>query len=254
MRIALSAALLLIALPLVAAEEKNADVIDCDRPGIANGSGTVGREVFQIEVGFERDHQAGATLWSTPVLFRYGLTKAFELRVQGNGYERLHVDGFRFDGWSPVGIGFKYHIFDEDEKTHRPSLGLIGNVTVPSGSSVFKSHRTGADLTLAADFNLTDHWQLEANGGASLKTDDHSFFAGTAAMTIQYNIDKTRNVFIDGGLTAPEEKGGTSAVLVDTGAAWIVASDTQFDVSIGWGAHGSSVPDTFIAAGVSHRF
>jgi hypothetical protein len=225
------------------------DAINADRPGIADGSQTVGRGVFQIELGAERDHAGDVRVLSTPLLLRYGVSAPLELRVEGDGYNRATLPGFSTSGWAPLSVGLKYHFLE------KPSLGIIARYFPVSGSGAFKSEHPSADLRLAADVDLNEQWSLNPNVGVSTQNDgDGRFTAALAAMTLQYNVSKKFNVFVDGALQAPEERNGSSSLIFDTGAAWIVGNDLQLDVEAGWGARGQSVPNVFVGAGISRRF
>lgn len=249
MRFALALSVLLAAATALAQEQR--EPINPDRPGIADGSQSVGRGVFQVELGGERDHFVDGDVHalSTPLLLRYGITEPLELRVEGNGYNRVTAPGFRTSGWAPVSIGFKYHFLD------KPSLGIIGRYFPVSGSGEFKSEHPSADLRLAGDVDLTEKWSLNPNVGVATQDDgDGRFTSALAALTLQYNFTKKFNVFVDGGLQSPEERGGSASLILDTGAAWIVGNDLQLDVEAGWGARGQSPPNVFIGAGISRRF
>jgi hypothetical protein len=198
------------------------DLINPDRPGIADGSATIGRGRFQIETGAERDDASDSRTLTTPTLVRYGVSEALELRVEGEGWQHELGDG---SSWQPASIGLKYHFFD------KPSLGVIARV--------FPTEHEG-DVRLAADIDLNEHWSLNPNVGV----DRHS---ATAALTVQYNLSKRLNVFVDGGAER-------SSLLLDTGVAWIIGRDTQLDASVGWGAHGADNPNVFFSAGISRRF
>jgi hypothetical protein len=212
------------------------DQIAADRPGIADGSQTVGRGTFQLELGWERDHFADARAWSTPLLLRYGVSAPVELRVESQG--------FTSEGWAPPSIGVKTHFHD------KPSLGVIARYFPP-----FRSTRSSADVRLAADVDLGETWALNPNVGVVTRDDgDGRFAAALAALTVEYNVTKAFNLFVDGALQAPEAKRGKSAVLADTGAVWIIGNDLQLDVEAGWGAQGRTVPNVFIGAGISRRF
>ena len=229
--------------PVVYAQD--ADLINADRPGLADGSGVVGRGIFQVEVGLERDHAAGSISIATPLLLRYGLSKELELRVEGNGY--VHSEGA--NGFAPLSIGAKVHFADA------PSLGVIARLFVPSGTGAQRSHSTNGDVRLAADINLGERWSLNPNAGVASRDDgDGRFTAGLAALTLQYNLSDHANVFVDGALQSSEIRGGVAALTVDTGAVWIVGRNTQLDVSVGWGARGTTPPNVFWAAGISRRF
>jgi hypothetical protein len=232
-----------LAIPVANAQD--ADLINPDRPGLADGSGVVGLGRFQIEAGLERDHAADGVSIATPLLLRYGLSKAFELRVEGNGY--VHADGA--NGLAPLSIGAKVHFADA------PSLGVIARVFVPSGSGAQRSHTTNGDVRLAADINLGEKWSLNPNIGVAANDDgDGRFTAGLAALTVQYNLSDHANVFVDAALQSPEARGGPAALTVDAGAVRIIGSNIQLDVSVGWGAKGSTPPNVFWAAGISRRF
>jgi Putative MetA-pathway of phenol degradation len=218
----------LAALPLFAD-----DLINADRPGIADGSTTVGRGTVQLELGAERDDFSDTHALSTPLLLRYGLASDLELRVETEGWEHTPSGS----GFNPVSAGVKWHVFD------KPSLGLIARVFPKSGSGAFRSDRTAADLRLAADINLGQKWSLNPNIGVAREETTE----GTAALTVQYNISERLNVFADGGWQS-------HALNVDAGTAYIVGRHTQLDFSVGWGAHGAGLPRVWWAAGIARRF
>jgi hypothetical protein len=224
---------------------QEADLINPDRPGIADGSAVIGPGHFQLEAGLERDHSSDGRSIASPLLLRYGVSKAFELRVEGNGY--IHAAGA--NGFAPVSVGAKYHFADA------PSLGVIARIFVPSGSGTQRSHTTNGDVRLAADINLGEKWSLNPNIGVASHDDgDGRFTAGLAAFTVQYNISERANVFVDGAVQSPEQRGGETSLIVDVGGAWIVGRDMQLDVSAGWGGHGTTAPNVFVGAGISRRF
>lgn len=232
-----------------AVSAQDREPVNADRPGIADGSQTVGPGVFQVELGAQREHDGGLHVLSTPLLLRYGLSAPLELRVEGDGYSRATAPGFHASGWAPLSVGFKVHFND------KPSLGIIGRYFPASGSGAFKSEHPSADLRLAADVDLSERWSINPNVGVATQDDgDGRFTSALAAMTLQFNVTKKFNVFVDGALQSPESRGGSSSVIADTGAAWIVGNDTQLDVSAGWGARGTTAPNVFVSAGISRRF
>jgi hypothetical protein len=247
-----------ILLAAVAAHSQGQDLINPDRPGIADGSTTIRRGAVQIEAGVERDDQLSGgveqRILSTPALLRVGITDALELRFEGTGYRRLTSPEEASSGWAPVSVGLKVHLQEEDANRHRPSLGIIARLFVPSGTGGFHSAEATGDLRLAADLDLTGHWSINPNAGIAFTEDNGRFTAALAALTIQYTFTPRLNAFVDGGMQAPETRGGTSSLLLDTGAAYIVGRNLQIDASIGWGAHGTTPPRLFWAAGVSRRY
>src|ERR1044072_3854672 len=156
----LTLALLFLATTVTAQEQ-----IAADRPGIADGSQTVGRGTFQLELGWERDHFADSRAWSTPLLLRYGVSAPVELRVESQG--------FTSEGWAPPSIGVKTHFHD------KPSLGVIARYFPP-----FRSTRSSADVRLAAGVDLGETWALTPNVGVVTRDDgDGRFAAALAALT-----------------------------------------------------------------------
>ena len=115
------------------ATEPKDDRIVTDRPDVVESSDVVGKGRFQIETSldFERDRNAGVKTqtWTTPTLFRLGVSDNFELRVETDGRvrERTEAVGVRDTqkGWADTAIGFKWHMQDGDENTGKPGIGWL---------------------------------------------------------------------------------------------------------------------------------
>src|ERR1051325_3089326 len=154
-------ALLFLATSVMAQEQ-----IAADRPGIADGSQSVGRGTFQLELGWERDHFADTHGWSTPLLLRYGVSAPFELRVESQG--------FTSNGWASPSIGMKTHFLD------KPSMGVIARYFPP-----FRSARSPADAPPAPHVALSENWALNPNVGVVTRNDGAGRFAAAlAALTV----------------------------------------------------------------------
>lgn len=133
---------------------------------------------------------------------------------------------------------------------HRARLSRLG-------TGDFRAHHVTGDVRLAADwdFSKKPKLSLNPNVGAGRYEDNqgHTFTAGLVAVTLNYLPTSKLNPFIDMGLQAPEEREGNSAVILDTGVAYIVGHNVQLDASIGSGAHGAKPPHPFISLGMSFR-
>lgn len=217
------------------------DLINADRPGIADGTATVGRGTFQIETGIDRTQ----TDIVFPTLLRYGITPSVEVRVESDTVTRQRGGP---NEWAPLSVGAKWHF------AGAPSLATIVRVTVPSGSGASKQSHVSGELQLAGDFEVGDRWSFNPNVGIAEASDGRRFTAALASLTVQFNLTERANVFVDAGTEVPEEAGGHSSVLVDAGGALIVARDTQFDAEATWRAHGKTSPALTLSAGISHRF
>ena len=240
------------------------DLINPDRPGIADGSNVVGAGLFQVETGvqreYRRDRSSRERTTFVPTLLRLGIYEGLEARVESNAYTWTKsndvVEGVTStEGASPASLGIKYHFID-GAGIQRPSVGAILRVFPPSGSGNFRSTQTTGDFRLAADWDFAPQWSLNPNIGVALLEgpDKRSYMAGLFAATLNYNPSKKLNFFVDMGLQSPEEKGGKTSLIVDFGVAYIIGDNLQLDLSVGSGAAGATPPRRFLSAGISKRF
>ena len=237
MRIAAALALLFIVAPIARAD----DLINADRPGIADGSAAVGRGTFQFETGIDRTRDDAAL----PTLLRFGVTNSIEARIESDTLVRTHGGATE---WQPVSLGVKWHFADT------PSLATIVRIFVPSGSGSSRQSHASGDVRLACDFNVGDRWSFNPNVGITEQSDGRAFLAGLAALTAQFNLSERSNVFVDAGAQTPEEKGGATSILLDAGGAYVVGRNTQLDAEATWRGRGRTAANLTLSAGVAHRF
>ena len=244
-----------------AAEEE--DLINPDRPGIADGSAVIGPGRVQVELGLQEEFRNDGAVRDrrifNPTLVRLGLTHKLELRVETLGYEfeRLRdpdLGSVHSHGANPISIGAKYQFQTSNGIAH-PSLGIIARVFAASGSGSFKTHHATGDVRLAADWDFAPKWSLNPNIGVAAyeDADGTRFNAALFALTLNYNPNKHLNFFIDTGEQGPEQKHGRTSA-IDTGIAYIVGKDIQLDLSVGTKLTGQTPPHPFIAIGFSKRF
>jgi hypothetical protein len=239
------------------------DLINPDRPGIADGSAVIGAKRLQLESGLQeefrhRGENREHTLF-IPTLLRIGISNHLEARVEGNTFTRrtdfdLTDMTNHMAGLAPFSFGLKYQIEDSNGAGH-PSIGAIVRLFPAWGTGDFSTHHVTGDLRLAADWDIAPKLSLNPNVGVAVYEDDQGkvFAAGLFAVTLNYLPSKKLNPFIDMGLQIPEEKGGKTAVIVDGGVAYIVGRNIQLDASVGTGAHGQTPPRPFVSVGVSFR-
>lgn len=254
-----------VSLAQAGSDDYNADdLINPDRPGIADGSNVVGPNHFQIETAFQQEFRGNSSSGSErifiPTLLRFGLDKSWEFRIEGNAFTWMNAyeatkSIVRSEGIAPTSLGLKYHFIDS-AGAERPSVGAIVRIFPPSGSGDFRSVHTTGDFRLAADWDFAPKWSLNPNIGFAFNEDNDKkpYTAGLFAATINYNSSKILNFFVDTGIQYPEEQNGRASVIFDAGIAYIVGKDIQVDISIGHGAVGLTPPRFFLAAGISKRF
>ncbi|HEX6718827.1 MAG TPA: transporter, partial [Pyrinomonadaceae bacterium] len=211
------------------------DLINADRPGIADGSTVVGTGTFQIESGIQEEFRRSGNdrehTFFVPTLLRFGVDSRWEVRIEGNTFTRVttidsantHTSGF-----APVSLGLKYHIYDSNSD-HQFSLGTIVRVFPEWGSKEFRTQHTTGDIRLAADWDLSSKLSLNPNVGVGWYEDDQGreFTAGLFAMTLNYLPSKKLNPFVDLGVQSPEEKNGHTGAILDGGVAYIIGRNLQ---------------------------
>ena len=241
------------------------DLINADRPGIADGSTVVGPKTFQLESGiqqeFRREGDVREHTFFVPTLLRLGIGSHWEARIEGNTFTRVAtldsnnpID--QVSGFAPVSLGFKYHIYDSD-CDHPLSLGTIVRVFPTWGSKEFRTQHATGDIRLAADWKFAPSLKLSVNPnvGIARYEDDQGklFTAGLFATTLNYLPTNKLNPFVDLGLQSPETSDGKTAAILDSGIAYIIGHNLQIDASFGTRVHGETGPHPFLAFGISWR-
>jgi len=252
-----------LSVSLASAQSANEpDLINADRPGIADGSTVVGPITFQIESGVQEEFRRSGNdrehTFFIPTLLRFGIDSRWEVRIEGNTFTRVttfdsvnnHIAGF-----APVSLGLKYHIYDSNKD--QLSLGTIVRVFPAWGSKEFRTQRTTGDIRLAADWNFAPGLKLSLNPnvGVGRYEDDQGrpFTAGLFALTLNYLPTKKLNPFVDLGVQFPEAKNGQTSAILDGGMAYIIGRNLQLDASLGTRVHGDTGPRPFLAFGISWR-
>lgn len=231
---------------------QSADPIAADRPGIADSGATIGRGWIQFEIGAQWESRPDEITLYVPALFRIGVWDRFEARIEGNTFSVDDVNGDYQSGLSPTSAGFKWAVRPAEDR--RPGVGVIARVFPKWGLGGFEAGRTTADLRLASDWEFAKGLSLNPNLGISWNDDDgEGFSAGLFAVTLGYQQRASIGWFIDASVQTPEAKGGTTAVIVDGGLAWLTHSNLQIDVSVATGLHGETPPRPFIAVGIAYR-
>lgn len=212
--------------------------IVADRPGLADGSTTVGRGVSQLESGVTGEG-GDEERFTLPTLVRFGITDRLELRVESD------VLGWTTDDsdLAPVAAGFKLRLRDG-----ALPLSLIASVQPPSGGGSLRSTAFESEARLVSDIELAEGWSLTPNVGAALVEGDGA--AAIFAASLEREMGNALP-FVDFETTIGD---GDTSMIADAGIAWVVRPDTQLDLSAGVNLLGDAYPEWFIAAGYSRRF
>ena len=240
------------------------DLINADRPGIADGSNVIGAGRVQVEAGVQQENRRGAGSTArtrfVPTLLRIGIDKNLELRVEGNTYtwtktSDAALGATRNEGIAPTSIGLKAHFADADG-SQQPSLGAIVRFFPRTGTGGLRPAHASADVRLAADWDIAPKWSLNPNIGLGLYEDDEQrlYRSILVAATLSYNVSRALSIFVDAAVQSPERKHGRSAAVIDVGAAYLVGADLQLDLSAGAKVTGTTPPRRFWSLGISRRY
>ena len=242
----------------------NENLINADRPGIADGSQVIGPRRIQIEAGIEEDFLGGGKatqrLLTVPTLLRFGISNRYELRIESSGYANLSStdpqNGTQHtDGASPISIGFKRQ-FQTSSGARHPGVGAIVRLFPGSGGGAFRSNHATYDVRAAADWDFAPHLSLNPNIGGGVYEDDQGrlYATGLLATTLTYAPNTRLGFFIDYGLQTRQTSSSAASLIYDGGVTYIVGSNIQLDVAVGTGALGQTTPHPFWTSGISVRF
>jgi hypothetical protein len=233
--------------------------ISPDRPGLGDGSGIVGRGVWQIESGwsFESARHDDAVLHelSLPLaLFRVGVTDRFELRVSADGLlsdTSSSPGSKRLSGRSDVEVGAKLKLFESARAGFE--LSVVPTVSLPIGSNDFTSGGYDPTVEFAWTRSLSHGFSLSGNvTTTSVSEDDHRFTQHIVTLSVDRDVAAGWHGFAEAFRASSFERGGTAVWILDTGATHHLGRQAQFDVSIGRGVT-AAAPDWFVSAGISLR-
>jgi hypothetical protein len=230
------------------------DAINPDRPNVANSSQVVGNRRVQLETGVQWDRQrdldAHVRTLTTPTLLRIGVADALELRVETDGRTIEHASDPGTGahtvsaGWADVSAGVKWHVADQDGV--RPSVGVIAEVALPTGSAALRGNGFRPAVELPVEWDLGHDWSLGVMPGV-VRDSDATY--GVFAASVSKAFSERLHGFAE--VAAPQIGHGMQTS-VDAGVAWLVNKDCQLDAMV---VHGMNrqTPGLSLAFGVSVR-
>jgi hypothetical protein len=249
-----SLACLLAGVFAVPAAQADDDTINPDRPNVANSSQVVGNHRVQLETGVQwdrqRDADAHVRTLTTPTLLRLGVSDALELRVETDGRTIEHASDPLAGthtvsaGWADLSAGVKWHVADQDGV--RPSIGLIAEVALPTGSARLRGSGFRPAVELPVEWDLGHDWSLGVMPGVVRDSDvTYGVFAASVGKAFNERLHGFAEV------AAPQIGHGTQAQ-VDAGVSWLVSRDCQLDAMVVHGVN-RQTPGLSLAFGVSVR-
>jgi len=242
----------------------HADPIDeplvTDRPDFTESTLAVPLGRVQIEAGltFTRDGAGGGehaeSFEASEVLLRVGLVRGFELRIGAPNYAWEDDGSAELDGLTDMGIGFKLELGEQSGV--RPSLAVLGELSIPTGDLEFTSDEVDPTVLLAWAYDIGESgWSVAGNVGASSVSD------GSGDRFEEFSSSLAMGIPLTGSLGAYAEyygfyrhdAGAGPEHYFNAGLTHLINNNTQLDFRAGLGLNGTA-DDFFTGAGVSFRF
>jgi hypothetical protein len=256
---------LLCALALAdAASAEERDTIVTDRPDFVESSAVVRDGRFQLEGGLGFERKRRGTLRergsSTPLLLRYGVGEAWELRLETDGRSVLRSDdsasgaSTRESGYADLSLGLKWH--QRDGGGALPAIGWLVHVDVDSGSPALRGRGLRPSLRMVLEWELAGDWSLGVMPGLAAERDEagQRYGAAIAAVTLSKAWTERWRTFAE--LAAPRvagaRHGGTVASL-DLGTAYLWSDQVQIDTALARGLNRRAA-DLSWSFGLSAKF
>lgn len=212
----------------------NAQIVT-DRPDQTESALTVPCGALQIEsgvlVGFEGDsHTSDRQILLPTSLFRYGITKGFELRLV-NQFEMIKSAEGQNHGISDLEVGTKIRLLNK--KNLNTQIAFLSHFIIPSGTKEISSEQFGTSNKLSISHTLADNVALGYNVGYNTSFDGKGDLTYTLSLGIGVN-DKVGIYAEPYGAMVDMEKFVSS---FDAGFTYLANQNLQFDFSFGVGVN-----------------
>ncbi len=242
--------------------------IATDRPGFLFSSLTVGRGVFQVELGLPAVtwtdvgiSDGDLQVYGLPLSLRYGVSDTLELRLGSPAlfsHTRLDSSGETLsdDGFGDLEVGLKWHLLDADGAT--PSFALIPSAVLPVGEEGFSVEEPAYLLNAMAEWTLADGWGLAGLAGVRFgdtgDTGGRTFREWTVAAGLGHDLPVPGwSAYGEAAVVVNDLGDGFEAPFVGAGFKRLIGDDFQLDLSVDRG-FSEETPDWLFGFGLSGRF
>ncbi|MCB0802457.1 MAG: transporter [Flavobacteriales bacterium] len=228
------------------------ETINSDRPGQANGASTLGKNVFQIQSGYNLNtvKNGFSDMQNTNInnFFRFGLLERVELSALVN-YASVKTKGLQSESslsdFNDLQLGARFFLVEN--KGIIPALAVQSSVLFKLPNSLFPREKMGSNTIVATTNQISEwlsfnsNWIFLQEGNAPLHT---SYVAN-----ISFTISERIGTFI-------EMYGAISNYFTtsfDAGFSYLINNDFQIDASAGIQDNSYTDTDYFIDLGISWR-
>lgn len=255
--------LLLVSTGAALAQETAEPPIVTDRPGLLFSSVTVGRGVFQTELGLPQvtlieDGESEFRTTSLVALFRLGLTADLELRLGGPAYTEARFEFGPFheteNGYGDLEVGLKWHLLDNEGS--RPSFALIPSVILPTGEDGFSAEDPVYQLNAMSEWTLANGWGIGALAGLlnGPSGDDDRFNQETFGLAAGRSLPSPAwSAYGEVAYVVTDLDGASDSSFAGAGIKYLAGNNVQLDLSFDRGMTDDS-PDWLFGFGLAARF
>ena len=225
------------------------DKIETDRPDQTELATLTPLHYFQAEFGYTHESFDNSHNDIHPhFLFKYGLTKNFEIRLQDQFITQSTSGSKTTTGFAPPEIGFRLALFQQ--KKLLPTTALITHFTIPTfASKKLQADHVAPAVFLAMENDVTKKISLSYNAGA--EWDGFSIDpAWIYSLSCGFELSEKWESFVEifgnaANHTTPENS-------IDAGFGYYISNDVKADASAGVGIS-KMAANYFVGAGISFR-
>ena len=231
-----------------------------DRPDFTEASSTVGREVWQLEMGYTFvQKRTGETLTrqhSYPeALLRGGVFDDWlEFRIAQNVIS-IREDPLTFAGTEDLYVGFKVALASQSR--YLPEMALIPQWTLPTGDAAHSSGRVLGGVNWIYGWELSDRIATAGSTQFNSTLDETTgtvFLSGAQSWSVSYQLTERIGAYTEWFMIFPH--GADTARpqhYFNGGFTLLTGPDFQWDIRAGLGLN-SAADDLFVGTGFSCRF
>lgn len=241
-----------------------------DRPDFTESPQAVPLGRIQLEMGYlytydSEDDVRTRSSTGPQMLWRIGFAENWEARIGWNGYtwtdthsattsragRRVSEDNWD-QGANDLSLGFKVQLIEQDGLV--PDLGIIGGISVPSGSAGTSSGDAEPEVIFLWGYDITEWFAIAGNIGLRVPTDNGDrFFQTTASLSLGFALTDRWGTFVEYFGLYPNANDTDCAHFIDGGFTYLITDNLQLDAFVGFGLN-EEADDFFTGVGFSWRF
>lgn len=227
--------------------------IRSDRPGQANSPFTVGKQVFQFQMGnnfnqlIDNNYKNQTNDFNS--VFRYGVFEKFEVGI-GLDYlsekSSLGPLSSNSNGLSSFSAQFRGNVIENEG--FKPSVGIQYNVNLPVVSEIYKTPKTAQQLSIATNQSFSENIGFSTYSGLSwngVSSTPYFFYV----LNLGFSLTEKWGMFVENYGNLQNKKWD---IKFDTGVSFLVNNNLQLDAFGGYDKN-QNLNDWFINVGVSWR-